>query len=36
MTALAERNAAKADALLRPILPAALSFASEETLHGMD
>ena len=36
MAALAERDTAKVDALLHPILPAALSFASEETLHGMD
>ena len=36
MAALAERDADSADALLRPILPAALSFSSKETLHGMD
>ena len=36
MAALAERDTAKVDALLHPILPAALSFASEETFHGMD
>ena len=36
MNALAERDAARADALLLPILPAALSFSAEEIFHGMD
>ena len=36
MAALAERDTAKVAALLHPILPASLSFASEETFHGMD
>ncbi len=36
MAALAERDAARADALLAPILPADLSFSAEEIIHGMD
>ena len=36
MAALAERDTAKVDALLHPILPAALSFSALEIIHGMD
>ena len=36
MAALAERDAARADALLAPVLPAALSFSALEIVHGMD
>ena len=36
MSALTEQDAARIDALLRPILPSALSFSSEEIFHGMD
>lgn len=36
MTALAERDAARLDALLAPVLPAALPFSAEEFLNGMD
>jgi precorrin-2 dehydrogenase/sirohydrochlorin ferrochelatase len=36
MAALAERDAARADALLAPVLPAALSFSALEIIHGMD
>ena len=36
MAALADRNAACVDALLRPVLPDALSFSAEEIIHGMD
>ena len=36
MSALTEQDAARVDALLRPILPSALSFSSEEIFYGMD
>ena len=36
MAALAGRDAARADALLAPVLPAALSFSALEIIHGMD
>ena len=36
MAALAERDAARADALLAPVLPTALSFSALEIIHGMD
>ena len=36
MAALAERDAARADALLAPVLPSALSFSALEIIHGMD
>ncbi|MBQ4076077.1 MAG: bifunctional precorrin-2 dehydrogenase/sirohydrochlorin ferrochelatase [Mailhella sp.] len=36
MAALAERDAARTDALLAAVLPAALSFSALEIVHGMD
>ena len=36
MAALDEREAVRADALLAPVLPAALSFSALEIIHGMD
>ena len=36
MSALTKQDAARVDALLRPILPSALSFSSEEIFYGMD
>ncbi len=36
MSALTEQDATRVDALLRPILPSALSFSSEEIFYGMD
>lgn len=36
MDALARRDAAEADALIRPLLPASLSFSAEEIFHELD
>lgn len=36
MDALARRDAAKADELIRPLLPASLSFSAEEIFHELD
>lgn len=36
MEALARRDACSVDALLRPLLPASLSFSAKEIFHGLD